>query len=288
MQRSFFMLIFLSLFSVLSQSETGLAQGIVNKVLSCEGIFSVGAGSYSANAEITENENNILRNNFSTLRGLYQYFLEFSSIPEFSLQSFLFTFRSAKHRWLDSGAGAALAQAEYLRSLSIEGQANNVDLVAVSVRKPLWTPHLWNFFGRKFFSPNSIKYFSGKKIEERKTEELGLFDLITDVFGSFMYASDPSVVLNKYLSLLNRGGRIYLNSDFRTSYKTSLGEPISLLTLMQRNLEPDFRVVDLHHGSIMIERLVDSYEGERKFPPLDVISFKATIPPSRIYRVSDQ
>src|SRR5262249_61146142 len=54
-----------------------------------------------------------------------------------------------------------------------------------------------------------IRYLSGKRLRHYSGEELGKFQIITDVYGGFSYTEDLSVFIEKVLSLLEIGGVFY-------------------------------------------------------------------------------
>src|SRR6185295_11708794 len=54
-----------------------------------------------------------------------------------------------------------------------------------------------------------IQYLSGKRLRDYSVEELGKFQIITDVFGGFTYTEDLSRFIGKVLSLLEVGGAFY-------------------------------------------------------------------------------
>ena len=54
-----------------------------------------------------------------------------------------------------------------------------------------------------------IRYLSGKRLRYYSAEELGKFQIITDVYGGFSYTEDLSRFLEKVLSLLEIGGVFY-------------------------------------------------------------------------------
>ena len=54
-----------------------------------------------------------------------------------------------------------------------------------------------------------IRYLSGKRLRDYSPEELGKFQIITDVFGGFTYTDDLSRFVDKVLSLLEVGGSFY-------------------------------------------------------------------------------
>jgi hypothetical protein len=54
-----------------------------------------------------------------------------------------------------------------------------------------------------------LRYLSGKRLRHYSREELGKFQIITDVYGGFSYTEDLSQFLEKVLSLLEIGGAVY-------------------------------------------------------------------------------
>jgi len=54
-----------------------------------------------------------------------------------------------------------------------------------------------------------IRYLSGKRLREYSSEELGKFQIITDVFGGFSYTEHLFQFVDKVLSLLEVGGDFY-------------------------------------------------------------------------------
>ena len=115
--------------------------------------------------------------------------------------------------WLDIGAGAGQAILDYYapedgaaptekcgRS-SVKARA-----VAVSIedrRTDKWREQAASL------GDGRIRYLSGKRLRDYSPEELGKFQIITDVFGGFSYTEDLSRFVNKVLSLLTVGGGFY-------------------------------------------------------------------------------
>jgi hypothetical protein len=54
-----------------------------------------------------------------------------------------------------------------------------------------------------------IRYLFGKRLRQYPPEELGKFQIITDVYGGFTYTEDLSLFVDKVLSLLEVGGSFY-------------------------------------------------------------------------------
>jgi len=116
-------------------------------------------------------------------------------------------------RWLDIGAGAAQAILDYF---SPEGNAPSGEkcarpgakarAVAMSIedrRTDKWRQQAATL------GDDRIRYLSGKRLRQYSPEELGKFQIITDVFGGFTYTEDLSQFVAKVLSLLEVGGAFY-------------------------------------------------------------------------------
>lgn len=116
-------------------------------------------------------------------------------------------------RWLDIGAGAAQAILDYYApggaGPSGERCARSVSkarAVAMSIedrQSEKWRAQAANL------GDDRIRYLAGKSMRHYSVEELGQFQLITDVFGGFTYTADLSRFVEKVLSLLEVGGVFY-------------------------------------------------------------------------------
>jgi SAM-dependent methyltransferase len=116
-------------------------------------------------------------------------------------------------RWLDIGAGAGQAILDYYAP---EGDAPSAEkcvrpgaearAVAVSIedrRTDKWREQAASL------GNDRIRYLSGKRLRDYSPEELGKFQIITDVFGGFSYSEHLSQFVDKVLSLLEIGGVFY-------------------------------------------------------------------------------
>ena len=116
-------------------------------------------------------------------------------------------------RWLDIGAGAAQAILDYYAA---EGNgtsgekcarsASKARAVAISIedrRTDNWRQQTASL------GSNRIRYLAGKSLRHYSVEELGKFQIITDVFGGFTYTADLSRFVDKVLNLLEVGGSFY-------------------------------------------------------------------------------
>src|SRR5262245_55175042 len=139
-------------------------------------------------------------------------------------------------RWLDIGAGAGQAILDYYAleddSAPAEKCARSFSkarAVAMSIedrQTDKWRQQAAIFGGDR------IRYLSGKRLRDYSREELGKFQIITDVYGGFSYTEDLSQFLEKVLSLLETDGIFYTmvqsvyledgKDKLNTSYQTEL------------------------------------------------------------------
>ena len=116
-------------------------------------------------------------------------------------------------RWLDIGAGDGQAILDYY---ALEDDAapaekcarsfSKARAVAMSIedrRTDKWQQQA------AIFGDDRLRYLSGKRLRNYSREELGKFQIITDVYGGFSYTEDLSQFVEKVLSLLEIDGVFY-------------------------------------------------------------------------------
>jgi SAM-dependent methyltransferase len=116
-------------------------------------------------------------------------------------------------RWLDIGAGEGQAILDYYAPENAAAPAEEcrrsgprARSVAVSIedrRTDKWRQQAASL------GDDRIRYLSGKRLRQYSPEELGKFQIITDVYGGFSYTEDLSEFLDKVLRLLEVGGSFY-------------------------------------------------------------------------------
>jgi hypothetical protein len=115
-------------------------------------------------------------------------------------------------RWLDIGAGEGQALLDYYAPQSdtapekCGGSAHKARAVAMSIedrRTDQWKQQSASL------GDDRLRYLSGKRLRQYSIEELGKFQLITDVYGGFTYTENLSRFLERVLSLLEMGGSFY-------------------------------------------------------------------------------
>ena len=114
-------------------------------------------------------------------------------------------------RWLDIGAGAGQAILDYYAPQGDEapekcgGSGPKARVVAISIedrRADRWKQQAASLGDR-------MRYLAGKRLSQYSRDELGKFQIITDVYGGFTYTENLSRFLEKVLSLLEMGGAFY-------------------------------------------------------------------------------
>jgi SAM-dependent methyltransferase len=116
-------------------------------------------------------------------------------------------------RWLDIGAGDGQAILDYyaLEDDAVPAEKcarsfSKARAVAISIenrRTDKWQQQA------AIFGTDRMRYLSGKHLRGYSLEELGRFQIITDVYGGFSYTENLSQFLEKTLSLLETGGVFY-------------------------------------------------------------------------------
>ena len=119
---------------------------------------------------------------------------------------------SNSDRWLDIGAGDGQAVLVYYASEPKAAadkcgrSGTRARAVALSIedrRTKKWQ------LQAAILGGDRIQYLSGKRLRDYSVEELGKFQLISDVYGGFSYTEDLSQFVAKVLSFLEVGGAFY-------------------------------------------------------------------------------
>jgi hypothetical protein len=114
-------------------------------------------------------------------------------------------------RWLDIGAGEGQAILDYHAAKGdaapekCGGSGPKARAVAISIedrRTDKWREQAASLGDR-------MRYLTGKRLSQYSREELGKFQIITDVYGGFTYTENLSRFLDKVLSLLEIGSAFY-------------------------------------------------------------------------------
>jgi len=116
-------------------------------------------------------------------------------------------------RWLDIGAGAGQAIVDYYApeddlapGKRCSGAGGKVRAVAMSIEDR--RTNAWQRQAERL-GDGRMRYLSGKRLRQYSPEELGKFQIITDVYGGFSYTEDLSGFVERTLRLLDIGGVFY-------------------------------------------------------------------------------
>ena len=144
-------------------------------------------------------------------------------------------------RWLDIGAGEGNAVLDYYTELydamhweGRERRGKKAQAVAISIEDRR-TPD-WHQTAARL-APDQIRYLYGKRMREYSPEELGRFQLITDVIGGFSYARYLSVFMDNVLSVMDMNATFFtLLLDVRpeTEPNPALYKDLLFLTEIER------------------------------------------------------
>jgi SAM-dependent methyltransferase len=120
---------------------------------------------------------------------------------------------ASSDRWLDIGAGEGQALLDYYAAQDgaapadkCGGSGPKACAVAISIedrRTDKWRQQAASL------GNDRLRYLFGKRLRDYSPEELGRFQIITDVFGGFTYTDDLSRFVDRVLSLLEVGGGFY-------------------------------------------------------------------------------
>jgi hypothetical protein len=116
-------------------------------------------------------------------------------------------------RWLDIGAGEGRAILDYYAPEDAAAPAEKCGrsgprarAVAISIedrRMDNWKQQAARL------GDDRLRYLVGKRLRQYSSEELGKFQIITDVYGGFTYTEDLSQFIEKVLALLEVGSGFY-------------------------------------------------------------------------------
>lgn len=115
-------------------------------------------------------------------------------------------------RWLDIGAGQGQAILDYYAPEDHTAPAQKCGRSAaraVAVALSIEDRRTDKWRAQAAISGDRLRYLTGKRLRQYSADELGKFQIITDVYGGFSYTEDLSGFLGKVLSLLETGGVFY-------------------------------------------------------------------------------
>ena len=212
-------------------------------------------------------------------------------------------------RWLDIGAGTGQAILDYydpgndqprLESRSRRGKKAKAVAMSIEDRRTSY----WQQTAASL-DAGQMQYLSSKRLREYSPEELGKFQVITDVVGGFSYSVDLSLFMEKALAILDVKGHFYTllqdvqseegtnkpyyqNSPFLTEIKTSAGEDVKMCSWLKSiscvQVTCEFKTPWKPPIEVYRIRKVCN---EVKVPALTPIHYEAGTPPERRYQVKN-
>jgi hypothetical protein len=210
-------------------------------------------------------------------------------------------------RWLDIGAGEGNAVLDYYTELfdsmhweGRERRGKKAQAVAISIEDRR-TPE-WHATAARL-EPNQIRYLYGKRLREYSAEELGRFQLITDVIGGFSYARNLSVFVENVLSIMDLNATFFtLLLDVRTETRAdpALYKDLLVLTEIERPDGSEVKVCSWLKSiscvqvtcelNTELKRPIELYRIQKvcdnvAVPALVSVSYTAGTPPPRRYQL---
>ena len=207
-------------------------------------------------------------------------------------------------RWLDIGAGQAQAILDYYLpenaaapAENCRGSGSKARAVAISIedrRTENWKQQVAGL------SDDRIRYLYGKRLRQYSPEELGKFQIITDVYGGFTYTEDLSQFVGKVLGLLEVGGSFYtlatgvhledgkdkLGTLYLTELEDAFGRALKMcswlkkISCVQVTCESK---TDLKRPTQLIK--IEKICSDTSVPSMKLVEFEAGYPPARCFQL---
>lgn len=210
-------------------------------------------------------------------------------------------------RWLDIGAGQGQAILDYYsddydREHRRDGRrtGKKAQAIAISIedrRTPFWKKKAGDL------GVNRIQYFSGDRLREYTLEELGNFEIITDVIGGFSYTDDLSLFMEKVMGFLEVGGSFfgvlqdvqwqdgslkpyYQGSPFLTELVDRDGKELKICSWLKRITCAEVTCESRVHWQPPMEAYqVKKTCDDVSVPALTPVHYQAGTPPERRFRL---
>lgn len=212
-------------------------------------------------------------------------------------------------RWLDIGAGSGQAVLDYysaaydwshpLSAKPVEKKAHAVAMSIEDRRTPLWARTTARL------EPGQVRYLHDRSLREYSPQELGRFQLVTDVIGGFSYTANLSLFVEKVLALLDVGGTFYTvlqdvhvedgagrpyyaGSPFLTQIRDANGSEVKVcqwlktIACVQVACEPRPE----WKPPLEVYSIRKTCDGTA-VPQLETVSFEAGTPPQRVFTLAD-
>lgn len=210
-------------------------------------------------------------------------------------------------RWLDIGAGEGQAILDYYTSgadlIQPEGRkrrGRKAQAVAISIEDrstPRWRQAAADI------GVNQLQYFSDKPLRDYSVDELGRFQVITDVVGGFSYTTNLSLYMEKVLDFLTPNGSFYTvlqdvrwedgtnrpyyeGGKFLTEISHPDGSEMKICSWLKRITCAEVTCESKANWQPPMEAFrVRKTCSEVKVPPLATVQYTAGTPPERRFRL---
>jgi hypothetical protein len=205
-------------------------------------------------------------------------------------------------RWLDVGAGQAEAILDYYlpedaTAEKCRGSGPRAGAVAISIedrRTDDWKQQVAGLGDER------IRYLFGKRLRQYSPDELGKFQIITDVYGGFTYTEDLSQFVDKVLGFLEVGGSFYtlatgvhledgkdkVGTLYLTELEDAFGRPVKVcswlkkISCVQVTCESK---TDLKRPTQLIK--IRKVCSDTSVPRMKLVEFEAGYPPGRCFQL---
>ena len=214
-----------------------------------------------------------------------------------------------RDRWLDIGAGKGQAILDYFapdydlaHPEGRERRGKKAQAVAISIedrRTVEWQLSASSLGG------NQLQYLFDRRLRDYKLEELGQFQIITDVIGGFLYTTDLTLFMEKVAGLLALDGSFYSvlqdihsevgtnkpyyeKSPYLTEIKDANGAEVKICTWL-KSISCVHVTCELRKGwrppleAFQVKKVCN----EIKVPALTPTHYEAGTPPERRFVLKD-
>jgi hypothetical protein len=207
-------------------------------------------------------------------------------------------------RWLDIGAGDGQAILDYYapqndaapakRCAGAGGRARAVALSIEDRRTDKWQEQAEKLGGDR------IRYLAGKRLRQYSREDLGKFQVITDVYGGFSYTETLSQFVETVLSLLEIDGVFYTivqnvhlesaKESSKTGYQTELvdagGRGVKMCSWLKKTTCVKVTCESKSDWDSPSELIhIRKVCGDVAVPRMNLVHFQAGNPPGRRFQL---
>ena len=212
-------------------------------------------------------------------------------------------------RWLDIGAGKGQAILDYFSPKydlahpdGRERRGKKARVVAMSIEDRRTVD--WQLSAASL-GVNQLQYLFDRRLRDYKLEELGQFQIITDVIGGFSYTTDLTLFMEKVIGLLALDGSFfsvlqdvnsevgtnqpyYEKSPYLTEIKDASGADVKICTWL-KSISCVQVTCELKKGwrppveAFQVKKVCDDVT----IPPLTPVHYEAGTPPERKFVLNE-